>query len=321
MKIALEVFGGLLVLFSLLPLIKTHYWWVRIFDFPRTQIALLAFLFLGTYLWFFEPDQTLEWLYVFLLVGAILVQAIFVLPFTPLYKVEALASEKQVPQNHFSFMIANVRMTNTSYDSFLREVGRNDPDLLLINEPDNRWARALSGLDDIYPYQIKCPQDNTYGMMFFSKVKVVEHQIHYLVKEDIPSFYIVLQLNSGLHFDLFTVHPEPPRVGNDTDTREAELLIAGRMAQKTAYPSLVAGDLNDVAWSHTTRLFKRVSGLLDPRIGRGFFNTYNAKMPVFRYPLDHIFYHPSFRLVRLTRLPHINSDHFPMIVELNYEPT
>lgn len=320
MKIALEIFGGLLVLLSLLPLIKTHYWWIRIFDFPRVQVAFMAFLCLGAYLWFFIPDHTLEWLFVLLLVAAILIQAVFVLPFTPLYKVEAVYSKQPAHQNLFSFMISNVRMENKSYNAFLRLVSQNNPDLLLINEPDHHWASAIARLDEMYPYQIKCPQENTYGMMLYSKLKILEHQINFLVKEEIPSFYVVLNLPSGQQFDLFTVHPEPPRLGNDTDTREAELLIAGRMAKKTPYPSIIAGDLNDVAWSHTTRLFKRVSEMLDPRIGRGFFNTYNAKTPFFRYPLDHIFYDSDFRLVQLKRLPKFGSDHFPILVVLNYEP-
>ena len=85
-------------------------------------------------------------------------------------------------------------------------------------------------------------------------------------------------------------------------------------------PAVVAGDLNDVAWSPTSELFLRVSGLLDPRIGRGFYNTFDANIPPLRFPLDHVFHSNCFKLVQLKRLAYVGSDHFPILIELCYEP-
>jgi endonuclease/exonuclease/phosphatase (EEP) superfamily protein YafD len=320
MKLSLEIFGSIMILFSFLPLIKSTYWWIRVLDFPRVQVAFFAAACLGTYLYFYPPNAWSEILFCLLLTLALANEIAHVYKFTIFYPVEALPTKRRAPANVFSLMISNVQMSNTRYSRFLQVVRGADPDVLLINEPNRTWARELACLDETYPYCIKYPLENTYGMMLFSKLPMLEKEIRFLVEENIPSFYAILQLPTGKKFALFTVHPQPPHLHKDTDTREAELLLVGKIARQTPYASIVAGDLNDVAWSHTTNLFRKISRLLDPRIGRGFYNTYNAQVPFFRYSLDHIFYDPTFRLIRMTRLPKFGSDHFPILVELNYEP-
>jgi endonuclease/exonuclease/phosphatase (EEP) superfamily protein YafD len=129
-------------------------------------------------------------------------------------------------------------------------------------------------------------------------------------------------LPSGKAIQIHCIHPEPPSPSQSETSlsRDAELLIVGNNVKDNIHPTLVFGDLNDVAWSRTTRLFQKISGLLDPRKGRGFFNTFNAKYPVFRWPLDHIFLSEDFLLREIKRLPSISSDHFPMYIKLKLRP-
>ena len=87
-----------------------------------------------------------------------------------------------------------------------------------------------------------------------------------------------VRLRSGEDIVLIGVHPEPPSPteADSSLPRDAELVLLGREIANEARPVIVAGDLNDVAWSRTSRLFRRLSGLIDPRVGRGFYNSFHA---------------------------------------------
>ncbi|MEX2485392.1 MAG: endonuclease/exonuclease/phosphatase family protein [Brumimicrobium sp.] len=320
MKIITIALCAIVLLITWLPLINTSIWWIRIFDFPRVQIAVLALLAIILALIYLNFNWMIKLPILLFMVASFVYQVQFVIVYTPLYKTQAKQSTKQSEENRFSLLVSNIRMENDDRERFHSLVLKVNPDVLLINEPDEVWANSIKKLDQNYPYSIKYPLDNTYGMILLSKLPLTESAVNFFVQDDIPSIFTKITLSSGKKVDFYGVHPEPPKPGSDTYERDTELLIIGKDIRETNNPSIVAGDLNDVGWSNTSKLFRKYSGLVDPREGRGLFNTYKVSIPLFRYPLDHIFYSKEFGLINLEKLENIGSDHFPMLIELNYEP-
>lgn len=320
MRILVLVLSFIVLVATGLPLINSDQWWIRMFDFPRLQIAVLTLVTL-VLAWFYAAYK---WRYrlplLLLLAVALIYQVQLVWVYTPLYRPQVRDSNNGSGANSFTLLVSNVRMDNEDKQSFPAMVRKMDPDVVLINEPDQAWADSLGELQASYPHTILFPLDNTYGMMLLSRLPLSESEVNFLVDDSIPSIFTRITLTSGHVIDFYGVHPEPPQPGKDTWERDTELLIIGRKIRERRNPSVVAGDLNDVGWSVTSKLFRKHSGLLDPREGRGLFNTYNVHLPLLRYPLDHIFHSPEFGLITLQKLEDIGSDHFPIFVGLSYEP-
>jgi endonuclease/exonuclease/phosphatase (EEP) superfamily protein YafD len=311
---------AIVLIATALPLINSSAWWIRIFDFPRFQIAALTLITLILAYVFVDFEWIYRWPLLLILIGTLIYQVQFIAAYTPLYKIEAKDSKKQSKENSFSLLVSNVRMENEDYNRFHKLVDKYSPDILLINEPDQAWAESIDKHDVDFPYSVKYPLDNTFGMILLSKLPLTESAVNFFVDDDVPSIYTKITLPSGNVIDFYGVHPIPPTPGTDTYERDTELLIIGKKIKENKNPTLVAGDLNDVGWSVTSKLFRKYSRLVDPRRGRGLYNTYSVFVPLFRYPLDHIFYSGEFGLTTLKKLEDIGSDHFPLLVGLTYEP-
>lgn len=321
MNLFITIFAILLICFTLLPLVKHDYWTFRVFDYPRLQKLTLSSICFVLLLVFFKADAIFHWI----LTGSIFIAIIYlssqVFPFTPFAKKQVLTASTNDPTSCISLMIANVYEDNTNTRGCLKEIQNAQPDVLLLLETNKRWDESTRNLEKDYPYHIRVPLENTYGMLLYSKLPLSSEEVKYMVENDIPSIHCQVLLNNGKKVQLYAVHPTPP-VPNEnprSTERDKELLLIADLAKASTMPVIVIGDLNDVAWSYTTELFLKMSGLLDPRRGRGFFNTFHAHYPFMRFPLDHAFFSTDFKLKKIKRLSNFNSDHFPIFINLQYE--
>ena len=310
------------VVATLLPLIPAAHWSVRVFDFPRLQIAALSVLCMVLNPLFKQSDSPLFLAMELLNLGCVLYQFKEIHAYTWLAKKQVLDYQGADDDRRISILNSNVLTPNRHAEKLIALVKHYQPDLLLTLESDQWWQDQLSILECDYPYTVKIPLDNLYGMHLYSRLPLNHAQILYRVREDIPSIETEVQLRSGEWIKVFCLHPMPPSPTEaETATeRDGELLIVGHQIEHSNETCLVFGDLNDVGWSKTSRLFQKISGLIDPRVGRGLFSTFHAHYPFLRWPLDHIFVSNDFLVRRLRRLPNIGSDHFPVFAEFQYHP-
>lgn len=324
LRITAYLLGAFGIIGTLLPFLKYDDYWIRGFDYPRPQLVFL--LLLASVLWLISSK---DWdNYDFIIVGLLLLalgyQAARMIPYTPMYKVQSKKAERPVTEEtSLSLMVANVLQTNTEYDKVIDLALEYQPDLLLTLESNEDWEKHLHArLDDDYPHHVDVALENLYGMHLFSKCELIAPEVKYRIKDSIPSIETMIRLKNGEEIDLYFLHPMPPSPSEAyaSTGRDAELAQVGLEVRDKGRTAIVAGDMNDVAWSHSSRLFQRLSGLLDPRRGRGLYATFHADHWWARWPLDHVFHSTDLALVRLERLPHIGSDHFPVFIEFNYEP-
>ena len=315
--IAVSVF---FIIVSWVPLLPSSHWIVRVWEFPRLQIATVITFLIACHGFTWAYTGQIDGLYSLINVGlviSLIYQLLWITPYTPLYKREVKRVDDIESSRKLSVLSSNVYMPNNDFRKLIEHVRNKQPDFLVTLETNEKWEKGISEIESEYPHRKFCPLENLYGMHLYSKLPFKSVTLRFLIEDDVPSMKVTIN-HQGKDVTLYFLHPKPPSPTENTyaKPRDVELTLVGREIAKASGPVIVAGDLNDVAWSPTTRKFKKISGLLDPREGRGFFNTFHAKYPLVKWPLDHVFHSRHFALVNIEKLKSIGSDHYPLYTEL-----
>ncbi len=322
MLIVLSVLSTLLILSVFISLVRNDFWFFRVFEYPRLQKIALVMITLGCWLFYWPLDLLFHKLLVGGLVACVGYLFYNIYPYTIIAKKEMTRVSGVDKQNEIRIFAANVLQTNTAYDKMLEQVKTCDPDIIFLLETNQAWADGVNELKEKYPHQLLQPLENTYGLLFYSRFKLKNGKVNYLVQDDIPSIETTIYLPSGQAVQIWGLHPEPPVPGENlyATAKDKELMKVALKVRDCNLPCFVFGDLNDVAWSYSTELFRKTSRLLDPRRGRGFYSTFSAHHWFLRFPLDYIFCSRHFGLIGMKRMPKNGSDHFATFTELAFKP-
>lgn len=312
MTTAIIILSTVLIVLSALPFIQNQHWIFRVAEFIKLQLLPLQILvfFLA---FFYTNERAMLWY----LQGAQLLFIVYHLYIlmrytkfwkSPKFEMTNNASEK------VKIISCNIYQFNQEYDRFIELIQREQPDIFLTLESNSDWEKALRVLEKDYPHFEKVTLENTYGMHFFTKLKVHRMQTHFFVADDLPSIEAELETDDGYRFVFFGAHPPPPSPTEEVNSKErdGDLLSIAKKVREHSLPVIVTGDFNNVAWAKSSILFKKTSRLIDARIGRGLLATFHTQYWFFRVPLDLLFHSPTIFIDKLFTYPSIGSDHFPI---------
>ncbi|PKA82568.1 endonuclease/exonuclease/phosphatase (EEP) superfamily protein YafD [Ulvibacter sp. MAR_2010_11] len=314
--IALYILSFIFIISPFFPATGNPHWFFRTPDFIRLQSIFVEIVLLVLLILFEDKFTILSWSITTALVVVIIYQMVKVFPYSHFYP----RKKPNYPSKGcISILAANVLQTNTNYKQFESLIEQYNADIVITMESNKDWELGLEQIESKYPYSVKIPKENFYGMHLYSKSKPKNVTINYLVDEETPSIFLEYPVSETRNIFIAILHPAPPSpTENETSIdRDAELMLIGKEIEKKDMPVVVCGDMNDVVWSRTTRLFKKMTSMVDPRVGRGFFSTYHAGYFFMRFPLDHLFHTKDLFVKKMVRTPNFGSDHFGMYYEIH----
>jgi len=208
----------------------------------------------------------------------------------------------------------NVLTSNLDYQSTLKYIEEKEPDIISLNEVNQRWIDNLK-LSQKYKYSITEIREDNFGIALFSKIELKNPRIEYFGDAQLPS--AVAELNVGYNeVTVLTTHPLPPisRSGFKYRNNQFDSIIQNRKSFKESM--ILLGDLNTTSWSYGFQNLLKGMDLYDSRRGHGIGFSWPVSLPILSIPIDHCLVSKDIEVLKRETGPDLGSDHRPIYVEL-----
>lgn len=243
-----------------------------------------------------------------------LVNLVFV---APLYFGSPGKSDPAAP--HLLVLSFNLLSTNEDYNEVIDYIESVDADLVFLHEASRPWEVALEAANLDYEI-IRARSDNLiFGTVILARdeVEAVSHGF----AEAQPRAVAINYQPDGwpVPVQVLSSHTLAPTTEERAGLRDAQLAFAAGWAAEQSGAYFVVGDLNATPWSWPFRHLLAEGRLRNSQIGFGLQPSFSAtSFALLRVPIDHLLHSDIIR-IRDRRLgPNLGSDHFPLVVDLEY---
>lgn len=248
---------------------------------------------------------------------AILVVAVVnLVPVLPLYVGSPGSTEAGAPE--MRVMSFNLLSDNENFSAVIDYIRAINPDLVLLHEASRPWEVAIgsAGLE----YEIIRPRaDNLiFGTLVLIRGEDIR-AVSYGFAEAQPRAVELTYRPAGWPEDIevLSTHPLAPTERERAGLRDAQLKFAADWAEGREGAMFVVGDFNATPWSWPFRNLVHQAGLLNSQTGFGLQPSFPAGSNVLlRVPIDHLVHTDRLRVRDRQLGPALDSDHFPLIVDL-----
>ncbi len=304
MKKIIPFFSIILILVFLMGfLAKFHFFFDLISHFRLYFLLVFMIFFLGSIL-----SKLKQWIFIHLFFILAILFSCY-----PFYQ----GDQQKEYSEKLKIVSANILSHNHEFDKLKQLIKKENPELILIQEINPLWEKALQEWATDYPHQmIKSRRDN-FGMALYSKYPFSKNEFIYLTQEPIP--YILATIKKeDKEISLLGVHAMPPMGSRFFDLRNRQLNGINEIAKNQNENLIVLGDLNCTSFSPCFNYLTKGTTLKDTRLGKGLQTSWSAKMNAIQITLDHAFVSENVSVLDRKLGNDIGSDHYPVILELGW---
>ena len=208
---------------------------------------------------------------------------------------------------------ANVWFKNPSATRLLEIIGKESPDIVLLEEYTPNWVAQIGDLRAAYPYHLEGPDRTPFGIAIFSRFEF--ESIKQVPIGPTNGMQARVRTPNGV-LTVIGVHLRSPSTPAAGATRNRQLdALAARVSRVTG-PLAVIGDFNVTPYSPYFQDWLTSTGLTDTRRGRTLSPSWPVQLPIFAIPIDHCAVTRDVVIVDHRWLRSFGSDHYPILVEL-----
>lgn len=217
----------------------------------------------------------------------------------------------------FTIEVINLLTKNKKYNAVRKEINDKSPDILVIQELDDKWSEELQAVKENYPFIYEISRQDNFGIALYSKIHITEIRKFFVGTLDVPAISAFCDYE-GKVFEIICIHTTPPICQKYFKNTQKVIDDLANYVVENGHNVIITGDFNTAPYSYNYKNFVKTSKMKD--LSNIFHPTWSAFwLSPFRITLDHIFVTKSFAVRDYAVGNNIGSDHLPIWAEISFK--